>query len=128
MHGQPRYFTPKPILPRLVRVVYSLLFVGVLLAGAYYAIIYAPSVRDTAALAPSAQQFVPHTGDGETVHITPQQQFLLNLYGALFAVSLLVWLMLGLLLEIKLKIHIFRGVPAPLPKPRPGPPTSFSPN
>ncbi len=128
MHGQPRYFTPKPILPRLVRFFYALLFIGVLLAGAYYATIYVPSVRDTAALTPSAQQFVPHTDDGETVYITPQQQFLLNLYGALFAVSLLVWLMLGLLLEIKLKIHIFRGVPAPLPKPRPGPPTSFSAN
>ena len=128
MHGQPRYFTPKPILPRLVRVLYSLLFIAVLVAGAYYALIYAPSVRESAALTPSAQQFVPHPDDGEVVYITPQQQFLLNLYGALFAVSLLVWLMLGLLLEIKLKIHIFRGVPAPLPKPRPGPPSSFSPN
>ncbi len=128
MHGQPRYFTPKPILPRLVRILYSLLFIAVLVAGAYYALIYAPSVQESGALAPIGQQIVSHSGDGATVYITQQQQFLLNLYGALFAVSLLVWLMLGLLLEIKLKIHIFRGVPAPLPKPKPGPPTSFSHN
>lgn len=128
MNGHPRYFTPTPILPRLVRFLYGLLFVGVLLAGVYYVVIYAPSVRESAAAAPIGQQIVPHPDDGGIVYITPTQQFLLNFYGALFAVSLLVWLMLGLLLEIKLKIHIFRGVPAPLPKSKPGPPTSFSPN
>ncbi len=129
MRGQPHYFAPKPILPRLVRFCYGALFVVICLAGSYYLLRYAPSVREQGSLVPTGTRVVPLHEDGEIVYITERQQVLLNAYGAAFAVSLLLWLMLGLLLEIKLKIHIFRGVPAPLPREhKRSPPTSFSEN
>ncbi len=129
MNHHPHYFTPKPLLPRLVRWTYSLLFVAICVIGAYYVLAYAPSVRESGALVPTAMQVVPQHDAGQTVYITQQQQLWLNIYGAAFAVSLLVWLMIGILLEVKLKIHIFKGVPAPLPRePKHSPPTSFSSN
>lgn len=127
MRGQPHYFAPTPILPRLIRFCYSALFVVICVAGAYYALVYAPSVREHGSPTPTQTQVVPLHEDGEVVYITESQQVLLNAYGAAFAVSLLVWLMVGLLLE--LKIRIFRGVPAPLPREhKHSPPTPFSQN
>ncbi len=129
MNRHPHYFAPKPLLPRLVRWCYSLLFVAICLIGAYYVLFYAPSVRESGSLAPTAVQVVPQQDAGQTVYITERQQLLLNVYGAAFAVSLLVWLMIGVLLEVKLKIHIFKGVPAPLPREsKHSPPTPFSSN
>ncbi len=129
MHHRPHYFKPKPLLPRLVRWSYSFLFVAICLIGAYYVLVYAPSVRESGSLMPTAMQVVPQHDAGQTIFITERQQLLLNAYGAAFAVSLLVWLMIGLLLEIKLKIHLFRGVPAPLPREQKrSPPTPFSSN
>ncbi len=129
MQAHPHYFHPTPLLPRLIRWCYSLLFVALCIAGAHYVLVYAPSVRESGSRVPTAIQTVPQHDAGETVYITERQELLLNLYGAAFAVSLLVWLMAGILLEVKLKIHIFRGVPAPLPpEPRGSPPTSFSAN
>ena len=129
MSSQPHFFSPTPIWPRVVRFFYSLLFLGVCLGGAYYIIIYAPSVRESGALAPQGQQVVPLRDAGQTVYITARQQVLLNVYGAAFAMSLLVWLMLGLLLEMKLKIHLFRPFPVRAPrKIEHGPPTWYSPN
>ena len=125
----PHYFTPKPLLPRLVRWTYSLLFVAICLIGAYYVLAYAPSVRESGSLAPTALQVIPQHDAGQTVYITERQQVLLNAYGAAFAGSLLVWLMVGILLEVKLKIHIFKGAPARLPRePKHSPPTTFSSN
>ena len=129
MRGQPHYFSPTPILPRLVRFCYGTLLAAVLVAGAYYALVYAPSVWNSGSLAPSAVHVVARHVDGETLYITQRQQLLLNLYGIAFAVSLLAWLMLGILLEVKLKVRIFRGVPAPLPRePKHRPPAPFSHN
>lgn len=129
MRGQPHYFTPTPLIPRLIRLCYSLMFLAVFVAGAYWALVYAPSVRESGSPVPTATQVVAQYDAGQTVYITARQHLLVNLYGAAFAVSLLVWLMLGLLLEVTLKIHIFKGVPAPLPRePEHSPPTSFSAN
>jgi hypothetical protein len=129
MNRQPRYFTPKPLIPRLVRWWYTAMFAVICLLGAYYLLVYAPTVRGSGSLAPTTTQFVPQRDGEETVYITEHQQLRLNLYGAAFAISLLVWLMVGILLEVKLKIHIFKGVPAPLPRePEHSPPTPFSSN
>ncbi len=129
MNHRPHYLTPKTLLPRLVRWGYILLFVAICLIGAYYVLAYAPSVRESGSLVPTALQVVPQHDAGQIVYITERQQLLLNAYGAAFAVSLLVWLMTGILLEVKLKIHIFKGVPAPLPRePKHSPPTPFSSN
>ncbi len=129
MRGQTHFLAPTPILPRLARLCYSALFVVICLAGVYYLLAYMPSVREHGSLAPTSAQVVPLHDEGEMVYITERQQILLNAYGAAFAGSLLAWLMIGLLLEIKLKIHIFHGSPAPLPRQRKrSPPTSFSEN
>ena len=129
MNRRPRYFTPRPLIPRLIRWCYAAMFAAILLLGAYYLLVYVPRVHDSGSTAPTTTQFVPKQDQGETVYITEQQQARLNFYGATFAVGLLSWLMLGLLLETRLKIRIFRGVPAPLPRePKHSPPTSFSSN
>jgi hypothetical protein len=105
------------------------MFAAVFLAGAYWAVVYAPSVRESGSLVPTATHVVAQHDAGQTVYITEKQNLLVNLYGAAFAISLLVWLMAGLLLEVKLKVHIFKGAPAPLPRePEHRPPSSFSAN
>ena len=109
MRAQPHYFTPTPLLPRLGRLCYNLMFVVILIAGAYFLLVYAPSVRESGSLVPTAAHLVAQHEDGETIYITQSQHLLLNAYGAAFAMSLLVWLMVGILLEVKLKIHIFKG-------------------
>jgi hypothetical protein len=129
MHGQTHYFHPTPLIPRLVRWCYILVFAGLFAAGAYYALVHAPAVIESGSPVPTTSHTVLHHEDGESVYITQRQQITLNLLGAALALSLLAWLMVGILVEVKLKIHIFRGSPAPLPRePKHDNPSSFSMN
>ena len=129
MSSPHRFMTPTPLWPRLVRLVYRLLLVLILLAGAYYILIYAHGIRESGSPIHGGEHVVPQHEDGAILYITAKQQIELNIYGAALAVSLLTWLLLGILMEFKLKIHVFRPVPAPLPRePKRSPPTSFSSN
>ena len=114
---------------RVVRFLYTLVFVALCLGGIYYIAVYAPRVREAGSLAPVGQNVIPQREDGETVYITARQQLLLNAYGIAFAVSLLAWLLIGIVLEMRFKVRIFRRLPrAAVPKIKHGPPSSFSPN
>lgn len=115
-----------PAQARLIRTVYILLFLVIMLAGIYYIVAYIPAVRETGSLSPAGAQVVPQREDGETVYITAKQELAVNLYGGSFALMLLGWLMLGILIEFRFKIQIFRGIPASLPSKMEGNPPSES--
>ncbi len=96
---------------RLIRFFYTLLLVVVCLAGIYYVAVYVPAVRETGSPWPVGARVMPQERRGETVYITARQEFLVDLYGAAFAVALLGWLVIGITLEMRFKVHIFRQPP-----------------
>ena len=118
MRAEPGSESPSPLWINLFRLSYRLLFVALLLAGAYYLMIYMPGVHERASLTALGHQVVPQQQYGEIVYISARQAVRLNLYGAALAFSLLLWLLSGILFEMVFKIPLFRQPPhASSPKP-----------
>jgi len=97
---------------RIIRFLYGLFFVGIWLAGIYYILFFTTNIYESGSNIPTGEQIIPYNNHGKVVYITETQNFLKDLYGFGYGISLCLYIMVGAILQGVYKVEIFRtGVP-----------------